>query len=370
MGGRKPFKPQRWTASALTALMNCPWQFFLRYVDFDRPLLPELPILVAGTVAHEAVRVTSKPRKGFTPTPDRRLFCKTPESFHGYAWWLWGKTVKKKEDGRGIRWEKGKRKEQFGGLGSYIARVLTGLEWVGPKGQRELKPADSPGYFQMVHNPRVPFELVAVEREIKALFEQYQLVARVDQIWRVEPCEELPDGGIVIVDLTLGRAIKHVQLTMYSLALRLAALQNGGFRQEMFGVERREEFLKEEAVAVLSLSQAELYIFRRSPEDYERLAGWLDWASSVVVSGQYEPTPTDAVCGRCEYSYDCRFAATTEVLGLEKGGAYVVVPLAEPPLPIGRQLGFAGWQRGAAVRQGRRTVAFVLPAPTTVGEVA
>jgi len=222
----------------------------------------------------------------------------------------------------------------------------------------------------MMTDPRIPFEVVASEETIEALFlDRLTLHARVDLVLKVQPCPEFPDGGIVVVDLTLGSAVKYVQLTLYSLAFRLAVLQNKAFRWKMFGPVEPDGGLTEAAVAVLSLSQGKLFVFRRGPEDYQNLKRWLEWAEETAISGVFEPKPTDSVCGRCEYSYTCRFAATTEVLGLEKGGAHFVAPLVEPPPPPARQLGFAGWQRGAAVRQGRRTVAFELTVPTTVGEV-
>ena len=51
--GRRRFNPHRWTASVLTTLMDCPLRFKYRYIETDHPLPPEVPILVAGTVAHD-----------------------------------------------------------------------------------------------------------------------------------------------------------------------------------------------------------------------------------------------------------------------------------------------------------------------------
>ncbi len=364
MGGRKQFNPRRWTASALTALMDCPLRFKYRYIDIDRTLPPEVPILVAGTVAHNAAHMAiSRPGSW---REERRLFFKTPFSFFKFVWGLWSRTVKEKKEGSGIRWGHRGEDEEFSSLGSFVARCMAGLAWVGPDGQRTLQPVQR-GYFQMMAEPRIPFEVVASEETVEALFlDRLTLHARVDQILRVWPCSEFAGGGIVIVDLTLGSAVKYVQLTLYSLAFRLAVLQNRNFRWKMFGPVEADPSLVEEAVAVLSLSRGNLFVFRRGVEDYHNLQKWLEWAEETVLSGVFEPSPTDSVCGRCEYNHDCRFAATTEVLSLEKGGTHIVAPLVEPPPLPARQFGFPGWLRGEAVRGGRRTQAFELPVPTVL----
>lgn len=368
MGRRRRFKPQRWTASALTTLMDCPLRFKWRYIDVDRPLPPEVPILVAGTVAHDAAHIAASHPGSWCN--ERRLFFKNPHSFFKFVWGLWSRAVEKRKEGRGIRWGPRGEKKEFSNLGAFIARCLSGLAWLGPDGQRELRQAQR-GFFQVMTEPRIPFEVLASEETIEILFlDRFTLHARVDQIWTIQPCPEFPDGGIVIVDLTLGSAVKYVQLTLYSLAFRLAVLQDRNFCWRMFRTAEANGSLVETAVAVLSLSKGKLCVFRRGPEDYENLQRWLEWAEKTVISGVFEPSPTDSVCSRCEFSHQCRFAATTEVLGLENGGTYVVTPLLEPPPPPAKQLGFAGWQRGEVVRAGRRTQAFEIPVPTVIGEVA
>ena len=367
MGKRRKFKPQRWTASALTTLMDCPLRFKYRYIDTARPLPPDVPILVAGTVAHNVAHIAvSRPGSW---REERRLFFKESVPFFKFVWGSWAREVKKRKEGRGIQWGPRGKEKEFSSLGSFIARCMAGLAWVGPEGQRELRSVQR-GYFQMMTDPRIPFEVVASEEAIEALFlDRLTLHARVDQVWKVQPCPEFPDGGIIVVDLTLGSAVKYVQLTLYSLAFRLAVLQNQQFRWRMFGPVEADGSSVEAAVAVLSLSQGKLFVFRRGSEDYQNLKRWLEWAEETVVSGVFEPSPTDSVCSRCEFSHICRFAATEEVLGLEKGGAHIVAPLVEPPPSPVRQLGFTGWQRGAIVRQGERTMPFVVPVPTTVGEM-
>lgn len=342
--------------------MNCPRQFELRYVDVDSPLPPELPIMLAGGVVHEMARRAAASKGSWRA--ERRVFFKSPRSLFDSTWGLWSRTIKEKEQKiRGIRWKSDDPKQQkmeFANLGSFIAKVLSGLAWVGPEGQRELREVHR-GFYNMVDKPRIPFEAVLAERTVKALFQLpsqqvLNLAGKFDQIWWVAPCPEFPDGGFVIVDLTLGSLIKHIQLTMYSLIFRLALKQDPRFRKLVgLGPEDREE-----AVAVLWLSPAKLSIFRQRQEHYENLAWWLDWASCMVIEGVYRASPTDEVCSRCIFNHTCEFAATTEVLDLGEGGAYVVTPIEKPPSPRIVQTGFKGLQRGKGV-WGTRTLPFVFP---------
>lgn len=361
---RRPAKPLRRTASELTTMMDCPLHFKLRYMDVYRPLPPKLPIMMAGGVVHDAARDLVA-RKGSWRLK-RRVFYTTPEAFSRSVWGLWSRTVKKQEGKGGIRWRSDdpeQREKEFVGLASYMARVLSGYAWEdGPGGQRVFRQVQR-GYYQMIDEPRIPFRVLAAERKIGVLFDPFgrdpfHLVGTMDLILMVEPCAEFPEGGVVIVDVTMGSDIKYVQLTEYSLIFRLALQQRPEFR-ELTGLGPGD---REEAVAVLSLSKSKLYIFRRGEEDYENLTRWLAWVADVIVSKEFEPKPTDAVCGRCEYSYVCRFAATTEVLNLGEGGAYVVAPIEEPPPLRIVQTGFRGLQRGKGV-QGTRTSPFVFPKP-------
>ncbi len=365
---RRPAKTLRRTASELTTMMDCPLHFRLRYMDVDRPLPPKLPIMLAGGVVHDAARDLVA-RKG-SWRHKRRVFYLTPESFSGAVWGLWSRRVKKEEgEGeRGIRWKSDDPKEQkreFVGLASYMSRVMSGYAWEdGPDGQRVFRQVQR-GYYQMVNEPRIPFRVLAAEKKLGVLFkpfvgrDPFHLVGTMDLILRVEPCAEFPEGGVIIVDVTMGSDVKYVQLTEYSLIFRLALQQKPWFR-ELTGLGPGD---REEAVAVLSLSKSKFYIFRRGEEDYENLTRWLAWAADVIVSKEFEPKPTDAVCGRCGHSYVCKYAATTEVLDLKKGGAHIVTPIEEPPPPRIVQTGFKGLQRGRGV-QGTRTSPFPFLKPT------
>jgi len=348
MGGkRKEADPYRWSPSLLSSAMDCPEQL-RRKLAGERP--PEPPIFVAGSAVHGAARFAVQ-HKGFRRTAERACFFKTAESFLKWWWVYWTRTVKEKEKGCGIRWKKDERDKQFAGLGVYCGELLTGLRWLGPEAPRQLMKVRR-GYYQMMVDPAVPFELVAAEKWVRAQFARFQLVGRIDQIWRVEPCPAFENGGVILVDLTLGGGPeKYAQLVFYSLAVRLAALQNPSFREEVFGV--REE-PQEIACAVLPLSEAKLKIRRPGEEDYVWLRERLEWAAAEVrriMRGEgVVATPTDAVCRYCEFNYDCRFAAVREVVDLGTGGAEVLPSPEREPEP-GKQPAFAGWLRGKAVKQ-------------------
>lgn len=341
-------------------MMDCPLHFKFRYMDVDRPLPPKLPIMLAGGVVHKAARDLADHKGSWRHK--RRVFYLTPKSFSGAVWGLWSRTVKKEEDKKGIRWKSEDPKEQkreFVGLASFMARVMSGYAWKNGVFRQVQR-----GYYQMIDKPWTPFRVLAAEKKIGVLFDPFgrdpfHLVGTMDLILMFEPCAEFPEGGVVIVDVTMGSDVKYTQLTKYSLIFRLALQQKPWFR-ELTGLGSGD---REEAVAVLSLSRSKFYIFRRGREDYENLTRWLAWAADVIVSKEFEPKPTDAVCGRCEYNYVCKFAATTEVVDLTEGGAYVVTPIEESPPQRIVQTGFKGLQRGKGV-QGTRTSPFPFPKPT------
>ena len=356
MGKKREIDPNRWSASLLASALDCPEQL-RRKLAGEKP--PEPPIFVAGSAVHGAARFAVW-HKGFRRTAERPIFFKSAEAFLKWWWTYWSQTVEKKGE-RGIRWREGKSDEQFAGLGSYGGELLTGLRWLGTEAPRQLMRVRR-GYYQMMVDPGISFELVAAEKWVQARFGQFLLVGRVDQIWRVEPCPAFEVGGVMLVDLTMGVGPeKYAQLVLYSLLFRLVARQDPKFREEILGIPRNRRLseeeiagLREEAVAVLPLSEAKLKLRRPGGEDYAWLRDRLGWAAAeareIMRGEEVVATPTDAVCRYCEFGYDCRYAATREVVDLETGG-YDVLASPPPEPELAKQPAFSGWLRGAVVKQ-------------------
>lgn len=342
--------PYRWSASLLTDLMDCPKRLEFRTKGIR---VPEIPIFVAGQALHEAARFAVL-HGSFCRSVKSPAFFASEQTFFKWWWGFWTRFVKEKEKKSSIRWHD--RDKEFSSLGAYCARLLTGLAWTGPEGQRKLELVQK-GYYQMLTNPPIPFEILAAEKHFKVLFDQFTLVGKIDQIWRVKSCAQFEGGEIVIVDLTMGaEPRKRVQLTLYSLALRLAVRQDFKFREQLFGIPRNRrlgseelELLREEAVTVLSLSQAKLKVYR-GPHDYAWLKNLLEEAAVCVLKSRFEAKPTDSVCPRCEFNQICEFAAVKELIDFETGGAEVISSVNEEQIP-GRQTAFPGWLRGSEVTQ-------------------
>lgn len=364
---KKPPDPYRWSVFRLNAAAECS-ERLRRQLTEEQP--PKIPLFAAGIGLHGAARFAVWNRN-FQRTDERRCFFKTVESFLSWwSWIYWPGFVQREEEKPGIRWKD--RERQYVSFGNYCGELLTGWRLVGPEAPRQLVQVRKRAYYQMMTDPALTFRLLAAERPFNVQFGRFRLTGRMDQIWEILPYkpkkgqpEFLKDGGIVIVDLTMGGGpVKYLQLVLYLLAARLGARQDPKLRKALFwdpktkrlrySVAEIQELLDKAVAAVLSLSEAKLKIRRPTSEDFEELQEKLEEGASLVRrigrKEKIKANPTDSHCRMCDFNFDCRYAATREVIDLETGGYEVFASPGREPEP-GVEKYFKGWKQGKDVTQ-------------------
>lgn len=372
MGRRKeekpPPDPNYWSDSRSTDARECEERLRRRLTE-KRPAT--FPLFVAGEALHGAAHYAVWNKRFRRGDKGRGTFFKTARSF--FDWWSWGywpRFIKKKEKPPGIRWKDSDK--EYVSFCNFCAELLTGLRWVGPEAPRQLMPVRERNYFRMMNRPAVPFRLLASELPFEVQFGQFLLTGRMDQIWEILPYtpEEgqqkfLTEGGIVIVDLTMGGGpIKWAQLVLYALAARLAVRQDPEFRKTLFWDPKTEEWryslaemeklLDQARVAVLSLSEGKLKPRRPTAENFRELEETLEEGAELVRrigrGEKVRANPTDSHCRMCLFNFDCKYAAIRETIDLETGD-YEVVASPEKEPELGAEKYFPGWKQGKEVTQ-------------------
>lgn len=372
--GRERTSAYRWSPSDLIAPGEC-GERLRRECAGESP--PGPPIAGLGTAVHNLAK-SSVWRGKWRRSPKKPFYFKSSESTYWYWLKYWERFVQEEDAHSRIAWGDDRERE-FHRLQAFGGKLFAGCGWVGEKGHRQLVETHY-GYYQFMTDPAgLPFQILAAERSLRARLEipsagkvlVFDLHGRPDQIWRVAPHDPpegeeetfLEDGGIAIIDLTLGGdPHKWLQLTFYSLLLELAARQDPKVREEVFGIpkdvkldpEEVAEILRADAVAVYALSDGEVKEVEQGPEDHLLLIQKLVRASQRVVNEDFEPNPTDSHCRWCKFALDCRWAKPKKVVNLETGECEVLASPSPDP-ELGKQTHIPGLLRSKKLKDVRIT---------------
>lgn len=317
----------RWSVARLSAYLQCPYAYYLRYREKVKTSKPWY--LIFGGAIHKAIEICHKgnSRQQFEPTLERPLFFKSAQAFGGFWLGLWERTVAAAEAGTGVQWTSPDQKDQLKGLG-----------WALLAGTKDGR---YKGYYHCILHPPLPIEVLEVEFTFEVDLWGYPFTGKIDQIWRTPQ-------GTAVVDLTTGRsqAVKFLQITAYDACLRELCRTDPEAR-ERFGAGANQHF-------IWTLREEKLV--PTAPQDSETLRRNLEFVAAGIQDGDFRETQQDQVCRFCVYRRICGKTVGEPIPAAdgETAGIKIVLP-SRPPKPSAQQLTFkvgakGGWFRGEQVR--------------------